>query len=80
VFEQVWIGTEDKLPRRARAVFVDDPLQLRQEIEFSNWRLDSKVPANAFSSSPAKNARRIPFERPDFKASPPEPPATSGAK
>jgi hypothetical protein len=40
VFEQLWIGADDKLPRMARAVFHADPTGLRHEIEFSNWQID----------------------------------------
>ena len=76
-FVQVWIGANDKLPRRARAVFLNDPSQLRHEVEFSDWRLDLAVPADAFTSPKAANAARIPFARPDTKiiASEDSPPA-----
>ncbi len=75
-FVQVWIGADDKLPRRARAVFLNDPSQLRHEVEFSDWRLDLAVPADAFTSPKAASAARIPFARPDAgfiapEASPP---------
>ena len=49
-FVQVWFGTDDKLPRRARAVFLNDPSQLRHEVELSDWRLDGAVAADAFAS------------------------------
>jgi hypothetical protein len=65
VFIQVWIGAEDKLPRMARAVYRDDPSRLRHVAEFSNWRLDAPVPADAFASAAAGNAMRIGFARPD---------------
>jgi hypothetical protein len=76
VFVQMWIGAEDKLPRRARAVFRNDPLQLRHQVEFSNWKLGSAVPAGTFASVRAAKAKPIPFAHPD-----PEPPsdATSPA-
>lgn len=32
VFMQIWLGTEDKLPRRIRAVFSADPLRLRHDM------------------------------------------------
>src|SRR6266436_8075449 len=67
VFEQIWIGADDKLPRKARAVFLADPARLRHEIEFSNWQLDPTVPADAFASSSAGAATRISFTRPDLK-------------
>lgn len=65
VFIQVWIGAEDKLPRMARAVYRADPSLMRHAAEFSNWRLDAPVPADAFSSSRAAGAKRIAFARPD---------------
>jgi hypothetical protein len=66
VFEQIWIGAEDKLPRRARAVFHGDPAGLRHQIEFSNWQLDPDIPAEAFASAKTAAALPIPFDRPDI--------------
>jgi hypothetical protein len=65
VFGQVWIGADDKLPRMLRAVYADDPSRLRHQVEFSSWRLDGQIPADAFASSRAASATRIPFARPD---------------
>jgi len=65
VFVQMWIGTHDKLPRMARAVFKKDPMRLRHQVEFSSWKLDGAVPAGAFVSSRAAAAKRIPFAHPD---------------
>lgn len=70
VFEQIWIGADDKLPRMARAVFLADPSRLRHLIEFSNWQLDPAVAADAFASSRAAAAPHIPFDRPDLKLPP----------
>jgi hypothetical protein len=75
VFAQVWIGADDKLPRLVRAVYLDDPARLRHEIEFSAWKLDASVSADAFGSSRATGATRIEFARPD----PSPPPATGKA-
>jgi len=69
VFEQIWIGVEDKLPRLVHAVYLDDPEQIRHNLMLSNWQLDLAVPANAFAPSDASNAKRIPFAHPH-----PEPP------
>jgi hypothetical protein len=71
VFEQIWIGTEDKLPRMAWAVFHADRQHLRHQVEFSNWQLDPAVAADAFASSSAAAANHIPFARPDLPALPP---------
>ena len=64
VFEQVWIGADDKLPRLVRAVYLNDPAQLRHELAFSDWQIDPVVGADAFSSAAAANAKRIPFKHP----------------
>lgn len=68
VFVQIWIGTDDKLPRRVRAVYRNDPLRLRHDMALSNWRLNT---APAWAGSPSARARaapRIPFARPDRRA------------
>ena len=65
VFVQMWIGAVDKLPRRARAVFRNDPLRLRHQVEFSNWQLGRAAPVGAFASARAARAKRIPFAHPD---------------
>jgi hypothetical protein len=64
-FIQLWIGADDKLPRMARAVFLNDPSGLRHQVEFSNWQLDINVPADAFAATQAASATPIPFARPD---------------
>ena len=72
-YVQMWVGAEDKLPRMMRAVYRDDPSQLRHQLELSNWRLDQPVAAEAFGSSAAAGAPRIAFARPD-----PPPPSPAG--
>lgn len=69
-FQQIWIGADDHLPRRIRAIYAHDPSLLRHDLEFSDWKLDGAVPDSAFSSAAATAAKRIPFARPD-----PKPPA-----
>ncbi len=64
VFLQIWIGADDKLPRRVRAVYAADPLQLRNELELSNWKLDSAVEPDTFTSDKARAAKRIAFANP----------------
>ena len=65
VFVQIWIGAEDKLPRMARAVFRNDPLRLRHQVEFSNWKLGGSVSAGAFTSARAASAKPMSFAHPD---------------
>jgi len=64
VFMQIWIGADDKLPRRFRAIFADDPLKLRHEMELSSWQLDAAVAPDAFVSAKAQSASRIAFAAP----------------
>jgi hypothetical protein len=65
VFAQVWIGVDDKLPRRLYAVYLNDPARLRHVMELSNWELNKQVPENAFGSAKASGAAHIAFKRPD---------------
>jgi hypothetical protein len=65
VFVQAWIGTEDKLPRRVYAVYLNDRARLRHVLALSNWKLDGVIPADAFASTKAASAQRIAFARPD---------------
>ena len=64
VFVQLWIGAEDKLPHRVRAVFLNDPERLRHDLVLSNWQLDVAPPADAFTPAHADSATRIPFAHP----------------
>jgi hypothetical protein len=70
VFVQMWIDAEDKLPRLIRAVYRDDPSELRHQLELSNWQLDLPVTADVFASAKAAGAKRIGFARPDPKVPP----------
>ncbi|HXJ80257.1 MAG TPA: DUF2092 domain-containing protein [Candidatus Methylomirabilis sp.] len=69
VFVQMWVGADDKLPRMARAVFRNDPLRLRHQVDFADWKLGGAISAKAFASSSAAKAQRIPFAHPDPKPS-----------
>jgi hypothetical protein len=79
VFAQIWIGVEDKLPRRLYAVYLNDPARLRHVMELSNWELNKQVPENAFASAKASSAAHIAFKRPDVNTAanskPPSAPA-----
>jgi hypothetical protein len=64
VFFQIWVGVDDKLPRRFRAVYRRDPFELNNEMELSNWQLDRALAADAFASQKAQSAKRIAFQNP----------------
>ena len=70
VFFQMWIGVDDKLPRRFRAVYRRDPFALNNEMELSNWRLDSALAPDTFASQKAQAAKRIAFASPAGMPSP----------
>ena len=61
---QLWIGSDDKLPRMVTAVFLEDPARYRHTVQFSDWKLDPALPADAFAFTPPAGTVRIPFEPP----------------
>jgi hypothetical protein len=61
---QIWIGADDKLPRRIRATYFNERGNYRHDAELSGWRLDGEVPPGAFTSEQAAKAKRIPFAPP----------------
>jgi len=80
VFAQIWIGADDKLPRKLRAVYLNDPSKLRHDLNLFDWKLDPKLSANAFSTPKAAGATRIAFARPDqMPGMPPPKPAALAA-
>src|SRR5271170_925086 len=81
VFAQIWVGVEDKLPRRLYAVYLNDPARLRHVLELSNWELNKQVTDDAFHSAKAATAAHIAFKRPDvMPAATGKPPAAAPAK
>lgn len=64
VFLQMWIGADDKLPRRIRAIYRADPLRLRHDMALSDWQIDPAVAADAFASPKAQAAQRMEFAHP----------------
>ena len=80
VFIQTWIGKDDKLPYMARAMFVDDPLQLRHSVQFTNWKLEPALGPETFTTTKAANADKIPFNHPRMKSDTPAPAKAAGAK
>lgn len=78
VFAQIWIGVEDKLVRVIHAVYLDDPAQLRHNLLFSDWQLDTAVTAEVFAPANAGTAKRIQFAHPHPETEPgTRPPARS---
>jgi hypothetical protein len=65
VFVQIWIGAQDKLPRRIYAIYLNDRVRLRHVLELSDWQLDNAVTADTFTPAKAAGAARVAFARPD---------------
>ncbi len=78
VFLQIWIGADDKLPRRIRAIYRMDPLELRHEMDLSNWQLDGPIAQDTFASQKAQAAKRIAFSSPVAAPPPGVKPLTKG--
>jgi hypothetical protein len=68
VFVQIWIGADDKLPRMLRAVYRDDPLRLRHQMELANWKLDPVVAARCLRHDEDGYGGGDAFAHPDAKA------------
>jgi hypothetical protein len=64
VFMQMWIGVDDKLPRRVRAIYRNDPMQFRHEMELSDWRVDAAIADGTFTSLKAQNGKKMAFAPP----------------
>jgi hypothetical protein len=79
-FVQAWIGTEDKLPHRLRAVYLDDPAALRHDMVLSDWTLDAPLPPSTFIAKVPANAGKIPFQHPADMAPMAAPPKTGAAE
>lgn len=67
VFLQIWIGADDKLPRRIRAQFSADPKRLRHDLELSNWQVDGAIPAETFDTTKARAGMPMAFAAPGRK-------------
>jgi hypothetical protein len=78
VFVQIWIGTEDKLPRRMRASYLNDPLQLRHQMDLTDWELNPCIKPDTFASAQASTASPISFQYPSLKLSPLDKPSEQG--
>jgi len=70
IFMQIWIGAEDKLPRRVRATYARDPLQLRHQLDLADWQIDVAPPPEKFTSAKAAAANRIAFGAPAYRVPP----------
>ena len=70
IFAEMWVGAEDKLPRVLHAIYLDDPEHLRHNLIFSDWKIDSSVSDDFFTSSHASSAKRMEFAHPHPETGP----------
>lgn len=61
---QLWIGSDDKLPRMARAIFLEDPARYRHTVQLSDWKIDPPLAADTFTFNAPADTIRIPFAPP----------------
>ena len=64
VFMQIWVGSQDKLPRMIHAVYLEDPARLRHNLMLSNWQLEPPVTEDSFTTTKAAGAKRMEFAHP----------------
>jgi hypothetical protein len=76
IFAEIWIDAEDKLPRVIHAIYLDDPDHLRHNLMLSDWKLDSSVSDDFFTTSRASTAKHIEFAHPHPEAGPGAKPTT----
>ena len=67
---QIWIGADDRLPRRICATYFNERGNYRHDAELSGWKLDGEVPPGAFTSEQAAKAKRIPSPHRDEEKQP----------
>jgi len=59
---EIWIGVQDSLPRRLIASYRSGERQPTFTVEFSDWKLDTAVPAGTFKAPIAKDAVELDFK------------------
>ncbi len=64
VAAEIWIGTEDHLPRLVRVVYANEPAHAHYQTEYSHWKLGEVVKPETFVSEKAAQAKRIEFAPP----------------
>src|SRR5262249_31883238 len=47
---QMWVGTEDGLPKQIQISSIDDPDRLRHTLMLSDWQINAPVPPEAFTA------------------------------
>jgi hypothetical protein len=61
---EVWIGTEDRLPRMVSITDKGDARKPTQIVQLSDWALDAALPDGAFAFAAPADATKVPFRDP----------------
>ena len=61
---QIWIGSDDHLPRLVVATYLDDASEPSYAVEFGDWKLNESIDAAAFIFNNTSNAAKIEFRNP----------------
>jgi hypothetical protein len=61
---QIWIGTEDRLPRLVCATYLDNVGEPSYIVEFGDWQIDEPVPPETFVFQNATQAAKVEFRNP----------------
>jgi hypothetical protein len=72
---ELWIGTEDHLPRLVRVVYPHEPAHALYQTAYSDWRLSDSVDPGTFTSDKAAKGRPMKFAPPGLREPPPATPA-----
>jgi hypothetical protein len=72
---EIWIGTEDRLPRMVTLTDISDARKPTQTLQLSDWALDESLPADAFTFNKPADAKEVPFRNPRQLAQGRKPPA-----
>lgn len=67
---ELWIGTNDHLPRMIRIVYPGEPAHAHYQTDYSDWVLNGKVETNAFTKAKSASTKSIAFEPPGAGATP----------
>jgi hypothetical protein len=58
---QLWLDAATGLPARVVAVYADHPLRPHFSVDYSEWKLDQKLPASTFALPRPKGATQVEF-------------------
>jgi hypothetical protein len=59
---ELWVGVDDRLPKRMIATFKDRPGKPQIKVQFSNWNLRAKVTEQEFVFLRPKGAQKVPMK------------------